>query len=447
MRDILEYFPYPSIRPSQVTVLNWVQANWEKHDVMVLQCPVAAGKSVIAVTIGKWAHDRYGSICGITTPDNVLVGQYKGDFQIPTLLKKTQYASAASFYRARDKFKEEPLKVMNNWTLLSSRAYSDVQIMDEAHQLIPMLQDMEGMKLWKHIWGYPDSLRTVADLLLWVATQDQTDPGMKKVSKLLTKNPDNYIVAHEKDFYRGEIKDSMRIYPLTPKDNKPILWPISKVKKLILMSATIAAPDVEDLGLHRRRVGYIEVPSDIPLTRRPWRYVGQGSMGRKSKGKNVGRCLDYLRRCHESQDGRGFIHATYGLASALEREDSTGLFRYHSLSSKKWELSDWLTGKDSKSFVGCGLTTGLNLKGNVCKWQAIVKCQFPDLSDPAVAAKAEANPQWYAWTTIKQIVQAYGRVCRSPDDYGMTLVLDSDFIKVYNDHRELFPAWFKEAQQ
>lgn len=446
MTNILDHFPYSTPRPSQLKVLQWIEKNWNKYDVFVLQCPVAAGKSGLAITIGRWAHDKYGSTTSITTPDNVLVGQYRRDFKLPYLPRKNQFASGDLFKAAKERFKDAPLKVMNNYTLLANRVYSEVQIMDEAHELIPMLQDFEGIKIWQHLEGYPESIRTAADLLMWAAARGPKDDLGKKVTRLVSKNPLDYIVVHEEAPYRGKLRKCLRIYPLTPKNNKPILWPPSKVRKLILMSATIAEPDIQDLGLGRRRVGYIEVPSDIPVENRPFIYQGVGSMGRANQRIILPKAMEKLYEIIEKSSGRGFVHSTYGLVSSIHGTGGDAKFISHDAFNKQHTLDAWLGNKDDhRTFVGCGLTTGLNLAGDICRWQAILKCQFPDLADPAVAAKAAQNPEWYQWTTIKQIIQAYGRVCRAPDDHGATYCLDSDFLMLYNKARHLFPGWFTEA--
>lgn len=443
--DILSFFPYPSPRMGQIKVLKWIEHNWNKYDVMVLQAPVAAGKSVIAYTVANWANHNHGTQTSITTPDNVLVNQYKKDFNLPTLKTADQFISHGYFRQAREDFKNEDIKLMNNFTLLANKVYSEVQIMDEAHELIPMLQDFEGIKIWQHLQYFPDNMHTAADILLWAASLDDDLPLKKKLIKILTKNPTDYTIVYENEPYRGRLRKCLRIYPLTPKNNKPILWPPSKVKKIILMSATIAEPDVVDLGLHNRRVGYIEVPSDIPRENRPFIYSGVASMGRNKTKDAIDKCVHTLGQLEDRYGPRGFVHSTYGLAREIQ-ERYPEKYIYHNAMDKREKLAQWMRNKDDKrTFIGCGLTTGLNLKGDICRWQAILKVQFPDLGDPAVMAKSINMPEWYPWATIKQVIQAYGRVCRSPDDIGATILLDSDFSMVYNKYIHLFPKWFTES--
>ena len=463
--DILDFFPFEKPHPSQIQVLHWVQENWAKYDIFVLQCPVAAGKSPIAVTIARWSEAKFGWATRITTPDNVLVKQYQDDFDLPGMPYVSQYAMGDSFKAAQTKAKNEPLVVMNNWSLLANRAYAPLQIMDEAHQLIPMLQDFEGIKWWLHLDDLSDTgdfrqLRTVGDIVIHfqriktaltgikniTPTQRQHRKMAGKILKSLSKNPKDFVVAHEQAEYRGKLRDCLRIYPLTPRGNAPILWPPSRVRKLILMSATIERPDIYDLGLESRRVGYISVPSDIPPENRPVYLWGVGSMGQGKTDTAVDALVERLQTLRATQAGRGFIHSTYALARQLRDKLDPDQFIVHDQLDKSAKWEKWRNNlADTRSFVGCGMTTGINMKGDIARWQAILKCPFPDLGDVAVRGKYLVNEEWYAWATIKQLLQAYGRVCRGPEDFGATFILDSDFIKLYNKHVELFPQWFREA--
>lgn len=442
--NIMDYFPYETPRPGQILVLNWLAENWNNYDVFVIMAPVSAGKSSISVTLARWAYDTQSMDTSIMTPTNVLVNQYKREFKLPVLPRVNQFASKDLFNQAKIEFKSKPTKLMNNMALLANRAYGSVQIFDEAHTLIPMLQDFEGLKVWQHLDPYPDDLKTVADVLMWAASLGPKSTLGKKLVKLLSVNPSEYVINHEYESYFSKMQKCLRVYPLTPKNNKPILWPPSKVKKMVLMSGTIARPDVLDLGLANRRIGYIEIPSDINPDNRPVFITDCGSMSRNNARVNLGKCLDQIQKIQEFHGERGFIHSTYGLAGEIPDPTGRGLVVHNKFNKDKL-LREWLGKTIPGSFVGCGLTTGLDLKFDLCKWQAILKCPFPDLGDPAVSAKANNNPDWYAWATIKQLVQAYGRVCRDPEDYGETFILDSDFKKLLEKNRHLFPKYFLEA--
>lgn len=73
---VLDFFPYPSYRPGQrEALIEAAKAIVDGKDVLI-EAPVGAGKSVIAVTLARWANTSM-----ITTPINSLVDQYDDEFE------------------------------------------------------------------------------------------------------------------------------------------------------------------------------------------------------------------------------------------------------------------------------------------------------------------------------------------------------------------------------
>jgi Rad3-related DNA helicase len=91
------------------------------------------------------------------------------------------------------------------------------------------------------------------------------------------------------------------------------------------------------------------------------------------------------------------------------------------------------------------MSEGLDIAYDAGSWQAICKVPYLSLADPAIRWTAENKPKTYAWWAIRAVLQASGRICRAPDDFGVTFLLDSSFEKLYNGNRELFPDWYIEA--
>ena len=72
------------------------------------------------------------------------------------------------------------------------------------------------------------------------------------------------------------------------------------------------------------------------------------------------------------------------------------------------------------------MTEGLDLVGDLARWQVICKLPYPYLGDPQVAARRAEEPGWYEWRTCFTLVQAYGRAVRSEEDHAVTYLLDAD---------------------
>jgi Rad3-related DNA helicase len=122
---------------------------------------------------------------------------------------------------------------------------------------------------------------------------------------------------------------------------------------------------------------------------------------------------------------------------------------FHSKSDAKEVLNKWMTSpaSEGKVFIASGFEEGIDLKGSEYEWQAIARVPWPSLADPAVRKKTDRNERWYIWKTLQKIIQAYGRICRAADDYGVTYVLDEQFEKLIAEAKrfDLIPKYFEEV--
>lgn len=442
--SISEIFPYEVPSPPQEKLLQDLIRDYNKYDVFVINAPVAFGKSGVSKAILNLAN-HHGHTANWITPTNQLVAQAVEEFDIPTILRKSQYPTPAAYNAAKHQLKEGFQSVMNYWSLLANRCYKHTLVIDEAHSMVQMLQDFEGAKYWDTQPDFPLNLRTASDAILWMASRQDEDPNAAKMLRAMQRHPDQFTVSYEWGLHRGQMRQCLRVYPLSPRNNRPILWPPSRTKKIFLLSATISDQEVVELGLDDRRVKVYEAASTIPPKQRPAIYNPLGSMSYKSGGKSLNALYAFIERCLEQEEGKGFIHATYGMAAQI-RAHFSGHPRlmFHTKNTKHRAFHNWLA-SDNGVFVGSGMVEGINLKGDLASWQIITKCPFPSLADPAIRAKKELDEKWYVWVTLRDILQAYGRVCRGPTDFGRTYLVDSSFKLLYNKHRELIPQWFKEA--
>jgi Rad3-related DNA helicase len=485
MADILSYFP-PGLTPreGQRTALRHVQDSWDKVDVIVINLPVAAGKTAIAMTIAKWAYKEKQQRSRIITPTKVLVEQYKKDFPgLHTLGSMDSYTChtmtsgtpdeptsmscmsvkkscgrtcvGCVYIKEKKKTYAMPYSVHNNYVYMANDLHAPALIADEAHNLVDVIRSMAGKQIWQHLIGYPDSVNTYGQLLRWVeeAIPRQVVPAKKTqleaLKKELISGRTRYLIQRTTDMYRGQEKDCIKLLPVDIRDQPPVFWPKGKVEKIILMSATIGRKDIEQLGLDRRRVLFLETPSPIPPERRPLTLDLQFTMAYDGVETSVKELALYIKKLLKERPGRGFIHAPYSLASRLRPLllYETRL-RWHTKENKQAEFNKWKDSakeKDDAVFVASGLYEGVNLAGDLGHWQLIAKVPWPSLAEPAIKYMSEMDPTWYANETIKVMAQAYGRICRGPEDYGETIITDTSFARLYNDYNELMPTWLREV--
>lgn len=465
-------------RPLQVEVLNEIYRRWDDTDVFVVNLPVAAGKSAIAVTTARWAHSAKGRHSMITTPTKLLVDQYQRDYPRMAILRaqsdyicdkqvewKGELATCTQMHnlkslgarrctdckatKAQRRIRAVPYGLANNWTYVANKLYKSCLIADEAHRLIDIMRDLHCMKLWWDDYKYPAvGPVTYGSIYQWLK-RSKRDDKMERLWRDMNSGAPRFVLNNTWDTYRGEMRRVLKATPIDVSDVPNPFWN-DKVRKIVLLSATLSDKDIEQLGLAHKRVAYISAPSPIPAAARPVRldYVC------KVTHKNMAgasallahRVLGLLRE----NEGRGLVHITYSLAqsikAAMANEKDPVLKRliWHGKDDKSEKFQEFTESKDGV-LMACGLQEGIDLPYDAARWQAIAKVPWPSLGEPAVKHMAEQDDKWYAWETVRQILQACGRVCRAPDDFGITYVLDETFDRLYKQNLELFPQWWREA--
>jgi Rad3-related DNA helicase len=466
----MRFFPYETPRASQEYVLNQVQNNWHKAEVFVIRVPVAGGKSAIATTIQDWCL-KQGASAAITVPNNMLRDQYLSEFSWLKTIKAQQdywlprFKCTVKEYMKRYKLRYGPKGcgynedkklvtrattpiVMNFMGYQAHKLFRNVMIVDEAHQLLPVLQNIHARKIWRHVHGYPKIAKSVGEIIMWLESLPQLSGPLAKLKKDISSLTAATTLEFTKDFYRGEEKDCIKLLPMDVSEEPPIFWP-PKTKKIILMSATISESDVNNMGLGTRKVHYIDAQSEIPEKQRPILYTPIGSMSKKNRNETMPDLIRNIEEILSQNEGRkGFIHATYELCSMLKSEMSHNMSRlvFHNKENKREQFEKFLQSDPSegKVFVGAGMAEGIDLKYELGEFQIITKIPFKSLANPCYRYMAVHNPEDYMWITSKDILQASGRICRTPSDYGATYILDKDFDLWYNKARSFgqIPEWF-----
>lgn len=74
---------------------------------------------------------------------------------------------------------------------------------------------------------------------------------------------------------------------------------------------------------------------------------------------------------------------------------------------------------------------GMDLAGELSRWQIIVKAPFGSLGDKRVKTILDLYPDIYSLTTLMKIVQGAGRSVRGADDYATTYMLDNGIQRLW----------------
>lgn len=470
--DILTYCPREP-RPIQREILEHIQRDYDRTDVFVLNLPTGLGKTFIAMTLARWLHKEKGVSSSIITPTNILRDQYTTTYpKLHTLsradmydchnfetegynckqvkVKTKTYCSDCTCKSAQKKSYVVPYGVYNNYLYLAHKLYKKALISDESHNLVKLLQDRAADRLWQHDYMYPNNLSSYKDLIEWLRLRESTlglDTKQQKLLDELTSTKPRFVIEAGEEPYRGEYRRCLRMLPVDVRDSPPILWPPSKVKKIFLLSATIAKPDIEQLGLDKLRVRYYTATSPVDATHRPVIFRPVGSMSIAFRARTLAALVAEIASILEKESGKGLIHATYEIAEMLRANvgDAGGRLMYHTKENKARIVQAFKDGRPGTVLVGSGLEEGLDLPGDLARWQIITRVPWPSLAEPAIAFKAGTDPEWFMWETVKSLLQACGRIVRSTDDFGRTYILDSSFDRVLREGKHFLPDWWLDG--
>lgn len=107
-------------------------------------------------------------------------------------------------------------------------------------------------------------------------------------------------------------------------------------------------------------------------------------------------------------------------------------------------LKEFNESKDDAILIGASIKDGVDLKGDLCRFQIVFKVPYPQLNEQ-VKYRKSLDPSWYYYQAVMAIMQAYGRGIRDKDDYCDMYIIDSNFKKLFDYNYNFFNEYFTEA--
>ena len=261
---------------------------------------------------------------------------------------------------------------------------------------------------------------------------------------------DNWVMEKQETEKKGYVKIVYRAIDVS-KFAEAYLFRMGY--KVLLMSATILNAEgfTNSLGIKKEDYSAISIPSPFPVENRPILQAGIGSMSSKMIEQslpNLKKAVQEIMRQHSNE--KGIIHChTYKIARYLKFNiKDTKLRRriiYHDSTNRDEMLQKHINSKEPTVLLSPSMTEGVDLKGDLSRFQIICKVPYPYLGDPITRKRMNKNKKWYPMKTAMSIVQAYGRSVRSSDDSAITYILDSDWRNFYGRNKDVFPEGFKDG--
>lgn len=224
-----------------------------------------------------------------------------------------------------------------------------------------------------------------------------------------------------------------------------------RASKFALLSATVLDKDAfcHSVGLNPDTVAIVDVPHTFPLENRPLLDATCGKMTYEHRDEVLPQVATTIRQILQNHTGeKGIVHChSYSiqnrLQSLLAETPADSRLWVHDGDDRDDTLAAWKRSDGDGVFLSVKMEEALDLDGDLARFQVLCKAPFPNTHDSRVAHRLENDRwDWYYRRAIRTIIQACGRVVRSPDDYGATYLVDDSLLDCFDRGAHALPQWF-----
>lgn len=267
----------------------------------------------------------------------------------------------------------------------------------------------------------------------------------------LTRLDDNWVITRDDGTDDGRIWKFECIWPGHYREKL-----FRGISRVILLSATLRPKTLSLLGIPRSECDFREWPRQFPAANGPVVWVPTAAMNHRMSGEDEQRWLKRIGEIGEwGNDRKGIIHTvSYARAKKIA---SAGVVKESRLVLNGEADPESATGRQAyerfiRSPTGSVLIspsfgTGWDFAKKHAEWQVISKIAFPDMRGKVMQARQEQDKSYPMYLAGQDIVQSCGRINRSDDDRGTTLIIDNAWAWFRQAGAEHLPAWFRVRKE
>lgn len=222
-------------------------------------------------------------------------------------------------------------------------------------------------------------------------------------------------------------------------------------RKVLLMSGTIYNKELfcRNLNINPEQAYFMRLDSSFPISSRPI-YMKNEYMVDTSHAKwheNFPRLIEIIKTVMDKfPDTKGLIHtpsynASLQIAAALKDKRIVT----HDKDNFLTRLVKFFDGKDNKVFMSPTCQQGVDFKDDRARFQIIIRVPYPNTNDPFIEKKVKTDFPWYNYQTLVLFGQQIGRINRSEQDFGITVLIDERFSKFISRNKKAIPRWIHSA--
>lgn len=327
----------------------------------------------------------------------------------------------------------------------------DYLIIDEAHNLESLLCDLLSITFHEEVISELLGIRIPRelDLAKWVAwskealsiaereldrSQDRDDGRISNLTKRLIRLVSNlYTLSNVEKNWIVEERGKDQGFSITPifANDYSEQYLFRSIPEITLCSATLTSKDFEYLGISPDQFELLDVDTGFDPSRAPFYYwptelidysLADGQLIR------IVRRMNQIIQSRQSVGWKGVTHSiSYKWAERIKsqlREIGGAEIVTHSSYNSRAVIDSWMRDSFPSHIASPILGEGIDLKGDLCRYQIIFKVPMQDSRDPLIAARKKRDKKYTLYLAGKDILQMKGRPMREESDFGETFLLD-----------------------
>lgn len=263
---------------------------------------------------------------------------------------------------------------------------------------------------------------------------------------------EEYVFIPDKTFFRFKELYGANIF-------KSLVNPLAD--KFLFMSSTILDKDeyCRDLGIDPSKAAFISMDSEFDVDNRPvmfmptmkMTYGWDGPDKARERREMIKTIVELCKDQHSKDSGvihTGSFQVAKWLVEELRGKIPQRIYHHNPDGDlTRDEVINAFTTLDGqkKLLISPSVTEGLDLKGDLARFNIIAKTPYPFLGDAWVKARMEKSSMWYCRQAMIAVIQACGRVVRGKEDWGYTYILDSAFTGLFGRIKHKTPKWWKNG--
>jgi Rad3-related DNA helicase len=253
---------------------------------------------------------------------------------------------------------------------------------------------------------------------------------------------------YESEYLIERVDKKIKFIPL--KVDKLSKYLFDHADKVVIMSATIIDPPnfCKQLGITNYE--YVEAESAFDSDKAPIYILASQKLNFKNMEQMLPKLAKQVSELLEEHKGeKGIIHThTQYITDYIRNNVKSSRLLCREAGVKNEELLIMHEkSKEPTVLVSPSMTYGVDLKGDLGKFQILLKAPWLPTKDIRVEKLMKVDKDWYSNAMLKTLIQSCGRCIRTVDDECVTYILDGSIFDAIHRNKAKLPKFFIDRFQ